>query len=141
MVSLRVLTEFYQRCGTYYSSDGWTNEAASSAVPGSADAVKGVITDVGAGGAGVGRGESTATEEERNFTAQLFIIIFDNLSRQPYEPELFSYALPCLCAIGCALPPDYSISRLLSSDAQPGLDGEDGGFSAFSSAMGEFSML
>ncbi|TPP59596.1 Ryanodine receptor 44F [Fasciola gigantica] len=142
VVSLRVLTEFYQRCGTYYSSDGWTNEAAvSSAVPGSADAMKGVGTDAagaGAGGIGVGRsagGESTATEEERNFTAQLFIIIFDNLSRQPYEPELFSYALPCLCAIGCALPPDYSISRLLSGDAQPGLDGVDGGFSAFSSAI------
>jgi hypothetical protein len=25
-----------------------------------------------------------------------------------YDPELFSKALPCLSAIGCALSPDYS---------------------------------
>lgn len=30
---------------------------------------------------------------------------------QDYEPELFGKALPCLSAIGCALPPDYSLSR------------------------------
>lgn len=32
-------------------------------------------------------------------------------NRQDYEPELFGKALPCLSAIGCALPPDYSLSR------------------------------
>lgn len=30
---------------------------------------------------------------------------------QDYEPELFGKALPCLSAIGCALPPDYSLSK------------------------------
>jgi len=30
---------------------------------------------------------------------------------QGYDPELFSKALPCLSAIGCALSPDYSISN------------------------------
>lgn len=30
---------------------------------------------------------------------------------QDYEPELFGKALPCLTAIGCALPPDYSLSK------------------------------
>lgn len=28
-----------------------------------------------------------------------------------YDPELFGKALPCLIAIGCALPPDYSLSK------------------------------
>ena len=32
-------------------------------------------------------------------------------SFQDYEPELFGKALPCLSAIGCSLPPDYSLSR------------------------------
>lgn len=30
---------------------------------------------------------------------------------QDYDPELFGKALPCLIAIGCALPPDYSLSK------------------------------
>ena len=30
---------------------------------------------------------------------------------QAYDPELFSKALPCLSAIGCALSPDYSLSH------------------------------
>lgn len=34
-----------------------------------------------------------------------FVFIF-----QAYDPELFSKALPCLSAIGCALSPDYSLS-------------------------------
>ena len=44
----------------------------------------------------------------------LFSNIFDSLSGMDYEPELFGKALPCLIAIGCALPPDYSLS--ISSD-------------------------
>lgn len=32
------------------------------------------------------------------------------LSLQPYEPELFSRALPCLAAIGCALSPDCAVT-------------------------------
>lgn len=28
-----------------------------------------------------------------------------------YDPELFGKALPCLSAIGCALPPDYTLSK------------------------------
>lgn len=30
---------------------------------------------------------------------------------QEYDPELFSKALPCLTAISCALPPDYSLTE------------------------------
>ena len=29
---------------------------------------------------------------------------------QEYDPDLFGNALPCLTAIGCALPPDYSLT-------------------------------
>ena len=41
----------------------------------------------------------------------LFTSIFDSLSKMPYEPELFGKALPCLTAIACALPPDYSATN------------------------------
>lgn len=41
----------------------------------------------------------------------LFSNIFDSLSKMDYDPELFGKALPCLTAIGCALPPDYSLSK------------------------------
>ncbi len=40
----------------------------------------------------------------------LFSSIFDSLSKMEYDPELFGKALPCLTAIGCALPPDYAKS-------------------------------
>ena len=35
---------------------------------------------------------------------------------QEYDPELFGKALPCLIAIGCALPPDYSLSTNLDDE-------------------------
>lgn len=46
----------------------------------------------------------------------LFSNIFDSLSNMDYEPELFGKALPCLIAIGCALPPDYSLSKNTDDD-------------------------
>ena len=36
-----------------------------------------------------------------------------------YDPELFGKALPCLIAIGCALPPDYSLSKNTDDDFKP----------------------
>ncbi len=33
-----------------------------------------------------------------------------------YDPELFGKALPCLIAIGCALPPDYSLPQKSDDD-------------------------
>uniref|UniRef100_X1Z8I7 Ryanodine receptor n=1 Tax=Capitella teleta TaxID=283909 RepID=X1Z8I7_CAPTE len=53
----------------------------------------------------------SATEEERRLTMMLFSRIFDSLAERVYDPELFSKALPCLTAIGCALSPDYSLSN------------------------------
>ncbi|KAL3202675.1 hypothetical protein MRX96_012071 [Rhipicephalus microplus] len=80
-VALRLLTLHYERCKSYYSASG------------------------GQGAYG------TASEEERRLTMLLFTNIFDSLSKMEYDPELFSKALPCLTAIACALPPDYSLSE------------------------------
>ncbi|VUZ49839.1 unnamed protein product, partial [Hymenolepis diminuta] len=133
VVSLRVLTTFYQRFGAYYSSEGWTAEYASSGPDTSG--VAGGVASTGsaskptsgqsASASGAARDLSdttfvrptaagttaTATEEERNLTAELFSLIFNNLSGRRYDAELYVYALPCLTAIGCALPPDYCSSH------------------------------
>ncbi|XP_064602338.1 ryanodine receptor 2-like [Liolophura sinensis] len=69
----------------------------------------------------------SASEEEKRLTMMLFSGIFDSLAQRAYDPELFSRALPCLSAIGCALSPDYSLShqdenwyRQMSVDADGG---------------------
>ncbi|VEL28865.1 unnamed protein product [Protopolystoma xenopodis] len=133
IVALHVLSEFYQRCGRYYSTEGWTGDVTSVGV--STDAATGSGGNIGDAGdsneggsggtasgcavvvaASGGGSVAVATEEERGITAQLFSLIFDNLAQQPYDPELFSYALPCLCAIGCALPPDYCNPKATPED-------------------------
>lgn len=75
-----MLTLFYERCSKYYGA---------------------------AGGQGM---YGCASEEEKKLTMTLFSSIFDSLSKMEYDPELFGKALPCLTAIGCALPPDYAKS-------------------------------
>nr|XP_049707638.1 ryanodine receptor isoform X50 [Helicoverpa armigera] len=81
-VALRLLTLHYERCAKYYGSTG---------------AGQGVF--------------GASSDEEKRLTMMLFSNIFDSLSKMDYEPELFGKALPCLIAIGCALPPDYSLSK------------------------------
>ncbi|XP_057319083.1 ryanodine receptor isoform X4 [Microplitis mediator] len=56
-------------------------------------------------------GGQGSSDEEKRLTMVLFSNIFDSLSKMDYDPELFGKALPCLTAIGCALPPDYSLSK------------------------------
>ncbi|XKL68210.1 hypothetical protein PGB90_003701 [Kerria lacca] len=80
-VALRLLTLHYERCAKYYGSTGGQGLYGAS------------------------------SDEEKRLTMMLFSNIFDSLSQMDYEPELFGKALPCLSAIGCALPPDYSLSR------------------------------
>lgn len=108
-MSLRILTTFYQRFGAYYSSEGWTTTDSSSS---SADAKpKAELSSVAATTSFVRTatvGVTSASEEEKNATAELFSLIFNNLSGRRYDADLYVYALPCLTAIGCALPPDYS---------------------------------
>lgn len=57
-----------------------------------------------------------ASDEEKRLTMMLFSNIFDSLSNMDYDPELFGKALPCLIAIGCALPPDYGLSKNTDED-------------------------
>ncbi|XP_063919785.1 ryanodine receptor isoform X1 [Zophobas morio] len=98
-VALRLLTLHYDRCAKYYGSS----------------------TGQGIYGA--------ASDEEKRLTMMLFSNIFDSLSKMDYDPELFGKALPCLSAIGCALPPDYSLSKnyddewYANKSAQTGPDG------------------
>ncbi|XP_023248075.1 ryanodine receptor [Copidosoma floridanum] len=80
-VALRLLTLHYDRCGKYYGS------TSSQSLYGS------------------------SSDEEKRLTMVLFSNIFDSLSKMDYDPELFGKALPCLTAIGCALPPDYTLSK------------------------------
>lgn len=81
MFSLQLLTLHYDRCGKYYGSTGSQSLYGAS------------------------------SDEEKRLTMVLFSNIFDSLSKMDYDPELFGKALPCLTAIGCALPPDYSQSK------------------------------
>ncbi|XP_064408728.1 ryanodine receptor 1 isoform X5 [Latimeria chalumnae] len=47
------------------------------------------------------------SEEELHLTRKLFWGIFESLAHKKYEVELFKIAMPCICAIAGALPPDY----------------------------------
>uniref|UniRef100_A0A182MMK6 Ryanodine receptor 3, brain n=1 Tax=Anopheles culicifacies TaxID=139723 RepID=A0A182MMK6_9DIPT len=87
-VALRLLTLHYERCAKYYGTTGG-----------------GQASQFGA-----------SSDEEKRLTMLLFSNIFDSLSNMDYDPELFGKALPCLIAIGCALPPDYSLSKNSDDD-------------------------
>lgn len=62
----------------------------------------------------------SASAEERRLTMLLFSNIFDSLAKMEYDPDLFMKALPCLTAIACALPPDYSLPHDPSSSSALG---------------------
>ena len=78
-VALKMLTLFYERCSKYYGSP------------------------LGQGAYGC------ASDEEKKLSMALFSSIFDSLSKMEYDADLFGKALPCLIAIGSALPPDYAM--------------------------------
>lgn len=83
---IQLLTLHYERCAKYYGSS---------------------------------QGQATygaSSDEEKRLTMMLFSNIFDSLSNMDYDPELFGKALPCLIAIGCALPPDYSLPQKTDDD-------------------------
>ncbi|XP_072031407.1 LOW QUALITY PROTEIN: ryanodine receptor 2-like [Amphiura filiformis] len=79
-VSLKILMLHYERCVTYYGSLGGWGTYGS------------------------------ASDEEKRLTMMLFTGLFDALADREYDSELFDQALPCLTAIGSALPPDYSMA-------------------------------
>uniref|UniRef100_A0A914BY34 Uncharacterized protein n=1 Tax=Acrobeloides nanus TaxID=290746 RepID=A0A914BY34_9BILA len=59
---------------------------------------------------GSGNSYGVAAEIEKRLSMLLFYAIFDSLGSKPYDPDLFSKALPCLTAIGSAISPDYSLT-------------------------------
>ncbi|XP_055337214.1 ryanodine receptor-like isoform X3 [Paramacrobiotus metropolitanus] len=87
-VALKLLTSHYERCAKYYGSPS------------------------GFGSYG------TASEAEKRLTMMLFSRIFDSLAGRSYDPELFNYALPCLSAIGSALPPDYALVKTANDEQE-----------------------
>uniref|UniRef100_A0A8C3CS56 Ryanodine receptor 1 n=1 Tax=Cairina moschata TaxID=8855 RepID=A0A8C3CS56_CAIMO len=48
-----------------------------------------------------------SSEEELHLTRKLFWGIFESLAHKRFDAELYKLAMPCLCAIAGALPPDY----------------------------------
>ncbi|KAL0274261.1 UNVERIFIED_CONTAM: hypothetical protein PYX00_006731 [Menopon gallinae] len=99
-VALRLLTLHYDRCAKYYgASSGQQSMFGAS------------------------------SDEEKRLTMVLFSNIFDSLSKMDYDPDLFGKALPCLTAIGCALPPDYSLSKNFDDEIyEQGGPGEGGSY-------------
>ncbi|KAG7283030.1 hypothetical protein CRUP_012923 [Coryphaenoides rupestris] len=73
-------------------------------------------------------GFGMASEEELMLTKKLFWGTFDSLSQKKYDPELFKMAMPCLCAMAGALPPDFvdtssgALEKQVSVDAQGDFD-------------------
>ncbi|KAF7690666.1 hypothetical protein HF521_012470 [Silurus meridionalis] len=50
---------------------------------------------------------SVSSEEELHLTRKLFWGIFESLAHKKFDAELFKIAMPCICAIAGAIPPDY----------------------------------
>ena len=62
--------------------------------------------------------------DKRNPTIVIFLSQFF-LFPQPYDSNLFSKTLPCLCAIANALPADYGLSPALEKlQKQSSIDAE-----------------
>ncbi|XP_063059704.1 ryanodine receptor 1-like [Engraulis encrasicolus] len=74
---LKLLTNHYERCWKYYCLPN--------------------------GWANFG----VASEEELHLTRKLFWGIFESLAHKKFDAELFKIAMPCICAIAGAIPPDY----------------------------------
>ncbi|KAM9224986.1 ryanodine receptor 1 isoform 1-T1 [Dugong dugon] len=84
---LKLLTNHYERCWKYYC--------------------------LPTGWANFG----VTSEEELHLSRKLFWGIFDSLAHKKYDPDLYRMAMPCLCAIAGALPPDY-VDASYSSKAE-----------------------
>ncbi|XP_046876649.1 ryanodine receptor 1 isoform X4 [Hypomesus transpacificus] len=74
---LKLLTNHYERCWKYYCLPN------------------------GWGNFGV------SSEEELHLTRKLFWGIFESLAHKKFDAEMFKIAMPCICAIAGAIPPDY----------------------------------
>ncbi|CAB1450415.1 unnamed protein product [Pleuronectes platessa] len=68
-------------------------------------------------------------KEELHLSRKLFWGIFESLAHKKYDAELFKIAMPCLCAIAGAIPPDYvdatysaHVEKKASVDAEGNFD-------------------
>ncbi|KAG7271671.1 hypothetical protein CRUP_022288, partial [Coryphaenoides rupestris] len=74
---LKLLTNHYERCWKYYCLPN--------------------------GWANFG----VSSEEELHLTRKLFWGIFESLGHKKFDADIFKIAMPCICSIAGAIPPDY----------------------------------
>ncbi|XP_077336635.1 ryanodine receptor 1 isoform X4 [Lithobates pipiens] len=92
---LKLLTNHYERCWKYYC--------------------------LPTGWANYG----VSSEEELHLTRKLFWGIFESLAHKKFDAELYKIAMPCLCAIAGAIPPDYvDASYSSKTDKKASVDAE-----------------
>ncbi|KAL4647687.1 ryanodine receptor 1-like isoform X1 [Arapaima gigas] len=91
---LKLLTNHYERCWKYYCLPN--------------------------GWANFG----VTSEEELHLSRKLFWGIFESLAHKKYDAELFKIAMPCICAIAGAIPPDYVDASYSHTEKKASVDAE-----------------
>ncbi|TSL75312.1 Ryanodine receptor 2 [Bagarius yarrelli] len=91
---LKLLTNHYERCWKYYCLPN--------------------------GWANFG----TTSEEELHLSRKLFWGIFESLAHKKFDAELFKIAMPCICAIAGAIPPDYVDASYSATEKKATVDAE-----------------
>ncbi|XP_041919811.1 ryanodine receptor 1b isoform X8 [Alosa sapidissima] len=91
---LKLLTNHYERCWKYYCLPN--------------------------GWANFG----VTSEEELHLSRKLFWGIFESLAHKKFDAELFKIAMPCICAIGGAIPPDYVDAAYSHTEKKASVDAE-----------------
>uniref|UniRef100_A0A4W4GAQ9 Ryanodine receptor 1 n=1 Tax=Electrophorus electricus TaxID=8005 RepID=A0A4W4GAQ9_ELEEL len=91
---LKLLTNHYERCWKYYCLPN--------------------------GWANFG----TTSEEELHLSRKLFWGIFESCAHKKFDAELFKIAMPCICAIAGAIPPDYVDASYSATEKKATVDAE-----------------
>ncbi|KAI1893681.1 hypothetical protein AGOR_G00126200 [Albula goreensis] len=91
---LKLLTNHYERCWKYYCLPN--------------------------GWANFG----VTSEEELHLSRKLFWGIFESLAHKKFDAELFKIAMPCICAIAGAIPPDYVDASYTNTEKKASVDAE-----------------
>ncbi|XP_046891412.1 ryanodine receptor 1b isoform X3 [Hypomesus transpacificus] len=95
---LKLLTNHYERCWKYYCLPN--------------------------GWANFG----VTSEEELHLSRKLFWGIFESLAHKKFDAELFKIAMPCICAIAGAIPPDYVDASFCSNTEKKASVDSEGNF-------------
>ncbi|XP_036440578.1 ryanodine receptor 1-like isoform X1 [Colossoma macropomum] len=64
------------------------------------------------------------SEEELHLSRKLFWGIFESLAHKKFDAELFKIAMPCICAIAGAIPPDYVDASYSVTEKKATVDAE-----------------